>query len=89
MKWWQLPICALLVAGSMLVDVDVPTPATRYNVVSVQDELTLYLAFSGTGQKYSVVWVVSEDQAWRYFDRVSAQADADRFGGTPVPVRGE
>lgn len=94
MKWWQLPICSLLVAGSTLVDIDVPVaPEPRYNIVSVQDGLTLYLAFANYGKGMSVdrraTWVVLESDAWPYSSRVTAQADIDRYGGTAVPMMGE
>lgn len=84
----------ILVAVSMLVDVDVPVvPEPRYHVESVQDGLTLYLAFVNYGRGMDVDirprWVVSESQAWPYSGRVTAQADADRYGGTPVPMRME
>jgi len=89
-KALQWVAMTLIVACAMLVDVDVPIgPDPRYNVVSVQDGLTLYLSFSGAKQQYKVIWSVLESDAWPYSSRVTAQADIDRYGGTLVPMRGE
>ena len=85
MKWLAV---VLLVAGSMLVDFDNPVTESRYHVESVQDGLTLYLSFSGSKQQYREIWSVLESDAWTYSSRVTAQADVDRYGGTPVPIRG-